>query len=69
MKVIVEQARIDGDERVLMKTSERGCYYTIKFHQEGKHNPHAYLNWGHLNVRQARMMVQELKWFIERNKK
>ena len=66
MKVIVEQA--SGDEKVLMKTSERGRYFTIKFHQKDKHNPRAYLNWEHLNVRQAKMMLQELKWFIKRNK-
>ena len=66
MKIIVEQA--SGNKRVVMKTSERGLYYSIKFHQEGKYDHYAFLNWGHLNVRQAKIMVKELEWFIKRNK-
>ena len=64
MKILVKQAGVD--EKVLMKTSERGGFYTIKFHHKNKHNPYAYLNWGHLNIRQAKMMLKELKCFIKR---
>tara|TARA_R100001594_G_scaffold121360_1_gene157186 strand:- start:375 stop:572 length:198 start_codon:yes stop_codon:yes gene_type:complete len=65
MKILVEQAK--GDEKVLMKTSERGGFYTIKFHQKNKYNPYAYLNWAHLNIRQAKIMIKELKTFIKKN--
>ena len=67
MKILVKQS--SGDEKVLMKTSERGGYYTIKFQDDGKYSPYAYLNWGHLNIRQAKMMLKELKWYIDRNDK
>ena len=66
MKILVEQAG-DKDKKVLMKTSVRGPYFTIKFHNKGEYSGYAYLNWGHLNVRQAKMMIKELKWFIKNN--
>ena len=66
MKILVEQAG-DKDKKVLMKTSVRGPYYTIKFHNKDEYNAYHYLNWGHLNVRQAKMMIKELKWFIKNN--
>ena len=72
MRILVEQANDKGD-RVIMQTSERGGFYTIKFHDEGGYNPYAYKNWGHLNIRQAKIMVKELnsfiKWQTKRNKK
>ena len=64
MRILVEQANgIDG--RVIMQTSERGGFYTIKFYDKGKYNPYAYNNWGHLNIRQAKKMVKELNSFIK----
>tara|TARA_R100000808_G_scaffold11921_1_gene30140 strand:+ start:855 stop:1070 length:216 start_codon:yes stop_codon:yes gene_type:complete len=66
MKILVEQP--STDKKVLMKTSVRGSYYTIKFHNKDEYSPYAYLNWGHLNIRQAKMMIEELNWFIKNSK-
>tara|TARA_Y100001938_G_scaffold151183_1_gene247024 strand:+ start:3140 stop:3451 length:312 start_codon:yes stop_codon:yes gene_type:complete len=63
MKILVEQAKLDNN-KVIMQTSVRGGFYTIKFYDKGNRSPYAYNNWGHLNVRQAKKMVEELNLFI-----
>ena len=57
-------------EDVIMKTSERGRLFTIKFHKDAKTNWEDYsgssYEWGHLNVRQAKTLIKELKMYIKR---
>ena len=47
--------------RIIMKTSVRGDYYSIRFH-----NSYGRLTngWGHLNRTQAKRMVKDLEEFL-----
>tara|TARA_R100000687_G_C6288816_1_gene90422 strand:+ start:298 stop:453 length:156 start_codon:yes stop_codon:yes gene_type:complete len=46
-----------------MKTSERGGKYSIRFYHIGENYLPEF--WGHLNKRQARKMINELKQFLK----
>ena len=67
MKLMVEQVDY-RNEKIVMKTSESCGRYSIKFHKKDW-SGWQLSSWGHLNLRQAKRLLKDLKWYIERNDK
>tara|TARA_R110000824_G_scaffold262608_2_gene451316 strand:- start:341 stop:589 length:249 start_codon:yes stop_codon:yes gene_type:complete len=53
------------DDKITMKTSIRGDYYSIRFHKFGGNNEYSPEFWGHLNETQAKRMINDLKHYIK----
>ena len=69
MKLRIEDG-YDNMPKIVMKTSSRGGKFSIRFERDGDYNvhykKHDFRNsaWGHLNLRQVRLLAEELERYI-----
>tara|TARA_R110000824_G_C15088248_1_gene665092 strand:+ start:413 stop:643 length:231 start_codon:yes stop_codon:yes gene_type:complete len=67
MKLMVEQADY-RNEKIVMKTSESCGRYSIKFHKKDWAG-FQLSSWGHLNLRQTKRLLKDLKRWIKMHDK
>jgi hypothetical protein len=68
MKIKVDSMDYTYD-KIMMITSQRGGSYSIRFRELGEHqNTYPLEFWGHLNEKQAKRMVNDLKNYLKSRK-
>lgn len=64
--------KVDGMDytydKIMMITSQRADCYSIRFRELGEHDGYAPEFWGHLNEKQAKRMINDLKNYLKSRK-